>query len=261
MKFCLTNRLPEDVLKKADEIKISLRDHLAIPEYIVKYPDKTLILDMSNDIPDNFNWDILPSYKAQMKGRFYCAASNYGQMKELKQLGINFYYKYAVTSFYEIEALKEIGVAYLLVGVPLIFNLKNVKKFGIPLRAIPHMAYEPYLSHKNGIIGGWIRPEDVDKYGEYIDVMEFYAPKAANKESQLFKVYAEQKTWPGNLNLLIDDLNKDFDNRILFDKENFAERRMNCKQKCLEGKPCHYCEDQLEFEKTLKLYREYKKDN
>jgi multidrug efflux pump subunit AcrB len=61
-----------------------------------------------------------------------------------------------------------------------------------------------------------------------IDTFEFYAPKALDKEVAIYKVYAENKAWPGNLNLLIDNLNFDFDNRLLYDVENFAERRISC---------------------------------
>ena len=32
MKYCLSARQPDSVLKKADEIKIELRDYRAIPE-------------------------------------------------------------------------------------------------------------------------------------------------------------------------------------------------------------------------------------
>jgi len=56
-------------------------------------------------------------------------------------------------------------------------------------------------------------------------------------------VYAEQKNWPGNLNLLIDFLGFDYENKFIYDEENFAIRRMNCNQKCLSGKTCHYCQD------------------
>lgn len=175
---------------------------------------------------------------------------------------IKFYYKYPVTSLYEARALKDLGVCYILTGTPLLFNLKALSRYDIPLRAIPNLAYEPYLKHKNGIIGGWIRPEDTDKYGEYISVFEFYAPKALDKESALYHVYAENKYWPGNLNLLIENLDFDFDNRILYDEEGFATRRMNCQQKCLQGKSCHYCEDQFYFvDRILKKYRDNKNTN
>jgi DNA primase len=61
---------------------------------------------------------------------------------------------------------------------------------------------------------------------------------------------------------LIENLDYDFDNRLLYDEENFATRRMGCQQKCLQGKSCHYCIDQFKFvETTLKKYLEYKNEN
>lgn len=243
MKYCLSGRQPDAILKKADEIKIELRDFRAMPDYIKKFGDKVLILEMENEIPKHFTWNLCKMYSEKMNGNFYCAISNYNQAVECSLRNIKFYYKYQTTSFYELEALKEIGASYVLIGVPLIFDLKTVASYNIPIRAIPNLAYEPYLPHKNGICGGWIRPEDTDKYGEYISTFEFYAPKMLEKEATLYHIYAENKNWPGNLNLLIDNLNYDFNNQALFDEDNFANTRMNCKQRCKSGRICHYCDD------------------
>ena len=262
MKYCLSARQQDIILKKADEIKIELRDLRAIPEYIEKFPDKTLILEFVNELPEDFDWEVIHAYSDKMNGNFICALSDLSITPECSLRNIKFYYKYPVTSFFELEGLKSIGVCYILVGTPLMFNLKEVAKYGIPLRAIPNLAYEPYISHKNGVIGGWVRPEDTDAYGQYIDTFEFYAPKALDKESALYRIYAENKNWPGNLNLLIENLDYDFDNRLLYDEENFATRRMGCQQKCLQGKSCHYCIDHFKFvETTLKKYLEYKNEN
>lgn len=243
MKYCLSARQPDNILKKADEIKIELRDFKAIPEYIEKFPNKTLILEFVNELPEDFDWNLIEVYSKKMNGNFYCALSDLSLTPECSLRNIKFYYKYLATSFYELKGLKDLGVSYVLIGVPLIFDLKNVANYNIPIRAIPNIAYEPYLLHQDGICGGWIRPEDVDKYDQYIETFEFYAPKALEKESALYRVYAENKTWPGNLNLLIDYLNFDCNNQLIYDEENFAERRMNCKQKCLAGRSCHYCID------------------
>ena len=229
MKYCLSARQPDSVLKKADEIKIELRDFRAIPEYIEKFPNKTFILEFTNEIPSDFKWEMLETYNNILNGNFYCALSDLNLYLECKLRNIKFYYKYQVTSFYELQGLKDLGVSYILVGVPLIFDLKAVSSYEIPIRAIPNLAYEPYIKHIDGICGGWIRPEDTNVYGEFIDVFEFFAPKALDKESALFHVYAENKNWPGNLNLLIDYLDFDVDNRLIYDEENFASRRMNCK--------------------------------
>lgn len=213
---------------------------------------------MENNLPKEFNWEMVQTY-AEISD-FYCALSNLQMVNECKDRNIKFYYKYTVTSTFELNTLKDLGVAYALVGVPLIFDLKNIAAFGVPLRVIANLAYEPYLIRQNGIVGGWIRPEDVSKYGEYITALEFYAPDNLDKEKALFHTYAEKGQWPGNLNLLIDNLGINVDNRLIYDSEGFAERRMSCRQKCQNAvSTCHYCEDQLNFAKdVLPLYKEYK---
>ena len=216
---------------------------------------------MTNEIPKDFDWEVIAAYADKMNGNFYCALSDLSVIPECALRNIKYYYKYQVTSLFELKGLKQLGVSYVLIGVPLMFDVKTVKSYGIPVRAVPNLAYEPYIEHKDGILGGWIRPEDTEAYGQYIDVFEFYAPKALDKEATIYKIYAENKNWPGNLNLLIDFLYFDFDNRLLYDEKGFAERRMNCKQKCLSGKVCHYCDNQLRFPSTiLKKYQELKND-
>ena len=257
MKFCLSNRQPIDILKKADEIKIEMRDFRAIPEYLEKYPNKTLILEMENNIPSDFNWDIIKKYSDILNGNFYCAFSNIQQVNECSNRGIKFYYKYPITSFYELEGLKELGVSYALIGIPLIFNLDKVSEYNIPLRVVPNIAYEPYIPHKDGVCGQWIRPEDLEKYGKYIDAVEFYH-KDLRQETALYHIYAENKSWPGDLKLLIENLNFSCDNILIYDADNFAERRMNCKQKCLEGRFCTYCYNQLNSEQIIRKYIDYK---
>ena len=262
MKYCLSARQPNNILKKADEIKIELRDYRAIPEYIEKFPDKTLILEFVNELPEGFNWEEIQIYNDEISGNLICALSDLSLVPECQLRNIKFYYKYPVTSFFELEGLKSIGVCYILIGTPLLFDLKAVANYKIPVRAIPNLAYEPYIKHKNGIIGGWIRPEDIETYDQYIDTFEFYAPKALDKEAAMYKVYAENGNWPGNLNLLIDNLNFDFDNRLLYDADGFAKRRISCEQKCLKGRSCHYCIDQFQFPSTTLLaYRDYKNEN
>ena len=179
-----------------------------------------------------------------------------------KSYNVRFYYKYSITSFYELKALKDLGVCYVLVGIPLFFDLDNVAKYEIPLRVIPNIAYEPYLPHENGVCGQWIRPEDVEKYEKYIDVLEFYAvgENKVQKEAAIYKIYAEDKTWPGNLNLIIDNLNFNVDNRLFYAEDNIAERRMNCKHKCMIG-GCRFCESQFQFESVLRSYAKSKEQN
>ena len=261
MKYCLSNRQPKDVLAKADEIKIQEKDYQSISDYIDKFPEKTIIFDLNNgeEIPEDFFEKDLVIYANKMKEKFICAVGNYELGNRCKELGINFYYRYAAISFYEVNALKEMGVCYLLIAAPLTFDLQAVKSFGIPIRMCPNIAYEDYLPHKNGICGQWVRPEDVDKYGEYVSTFEFHSPGDLKKEATLYHIYAENKNWPGDLNILIDNLNFSCDNRTIYDEKGFADRRISCKQKCQRGTTCSYCLNNLEFGSVVKKYVEYSK--
>ena len=54
----------------------------------------------------------------------------------------------------------------------------------------PNIAYYGYIPRENGIIGFWVRPEDVSYYEPYIDVFEF-EDCDIKREQALYRVYAE----------------------------------------------------------------------
>lgn len=257
MKYCVSGRQELKILQKADEIKIEMRDFRVIPEYAERLPEKTLILVVESQKPEDFNWGFVEAYKEQV----ICCLKDLYEAGECSSRGIRFYYYYSASSLFEVDSLKQLGVCYVLIGTPLMSQLNKLKRLAVPARAIANLAYEPYLVRQNGIIGGWIRPEDVKVYEEWISVLEFYSEGNMKKEAGLFNVYAEKGTWPGNLNLLIENLNFDYDNRLIYDADNFARRRATCHHRCLENGTCHYCDQQLHFvENVLTKYRDYKEN-
>ena len=48
MKFCLSNRQNKEYLMKADQIKVQFRDRKSIPDLIMDYPGKEIILETYN---------------------------------------------------------------------------------------------------------------------------------------------------------------------------------------------------------------------
>ena len=53
---------------------------------------------------------------------------------------IPFYWAYAVNSYYEVEGLKNLGVSDILVGPPLCFDLKALRKqFNGTIRMVPNV--------------------------------------------------------------------------------------------------------------------------
>ena len=73
-----------------------------------------------------------------------------------------------------------------------------------------------------------------------IDVCEFNV--STNREEQaLYRIYAEQHEWPGELYMIVKDItNKDIFNRMI--PPEFQERRSNCGMRCQVGGHCHFCD-------------------
>lgn len=238
LKFCLKNRQDRQYLLKADEIKAEYRDHRSFVDLIENYPEKTLICQIFNANED-VDWKELKRINILAKENFICCVSSYNMMQKCKEHGIKFYFGFPISTFWELEALKEIGVCYVRLGAPLFFQMDRVEKYGIPVRAVPNVAYLADLPHSDGVCGTWIRPEDLDIYAKYIDVIEF-EDCDDKKEQALFRIYAEQKNWPGSLNLLISNFNYEGVNRVV--SSDLAQHRLNCRQKCKEvPNSCQLC--------------------
>ena len=48
MKYSMSNRQSKNILSNADEIIVRGNDYKALIDYIVEYPDKTIIIDVPN---------------------------------------------------------------------------------------------------------------------------------------------------------------------------------------------------------------------
>jgi hypothetical protein len=232
VKYCLSARQASSILSKTDEIKVDWKDRGVIIDYIKNYSDKIIILNIPKDV-EEMDWNLFITYSETFKEFYLCFSHLKEEWIEVcKEFNIKFYWSYPVTSYFELDGLKKMGVSQMLIGMPLSFDLQKVKNItdNISLRLVANYSYEEYIPRINGIKGQYIRPEDIPIYGEYIDTIEFrtYGDDWITKEATLYHVYAENKNWPGNLNLLITNLNYDIDNKLLNTTPNFAEKRIKC---------------------------------
>lgn len=158
--------------------------------------------------------------------------------------GFKSFWSYPISTYWELRGILSLGACEVLLDAPLFFDLKNVKKVcnetGAEIRLIANQCFNSYMPRdpKTGVLGTYIRPEDVDAYEKYVSHIEFIT-NSLEKELTLIKIYKIQKFWPGNLNLLLDNFGVNVDNRG-FDKE-FCHRRMTCGQRCQINKRCHFC--------------------
>lgn len=239
MKYSLHNIVSISYLKKADEIYIPYKDRRAIPDYAKKYPKTALVLE----VPPATQWefDELKEYYILSRERLTLCLPDMldPRIEQIKSAGIPFFWGYTITSFYELQTLVNFGVSQARIGAPIFFDTDALKKFNITKRVIANVAHEGYIPGADGIVGSWIRPEDVDQYEGAIDILEF-ADSKSHKEEALYRIYAEQHAWPGKVDMIITNIDAPLAyNRML--PPEFTTARLNCRQRCMSGGACQLC--------------------
>ena len=250
MKYCLSSRQKYEYLKKADSIKVAFRDKNIIPDLIEKYPNAEIVLIINREKDEKFTWNDVRMWGVLAQGRLVCCLQSMSDMEECKKIKVGYYWGYPVNNYYDLRTLKDAGVSYVRLEAPLFFEMDEVKKFGVPVRAVPNVAHLNDIPTKNGIYGTWIRPDDIDLYEEYIAVCEF-EDCDIKKEGALYKVYAEQKIWGGPLALLISNIETKAENHLI--QQEGTKIRLNCGQKCQKNGKCHICERLLRLADSQKL--------
>ena len=250
MKYCIGGRQGYPTLNKADQVKVEYRDKDRIMDFIEKIPDKTIILEVDDFVKDDLQ--TLLMYKEKLNDFVLCF-KDLNLAKVFKEFDFKFYWNYPITSYYELQGILALEPEYLLLGAPLFFDLEFISQYNVKIRLVANVACESYIPRENGIRGTWIRPEDVKVYEQYVDVLEF---KMCNLEQErtLLHIYKDNGNWPGNLNLLIQNLGFHVDNRAI--PEEIGEVRVKCGQRCMRHGRCRYCETAFKFADELRKEHE-----
>lgn len=191
------------------------------------------------------------------KSNLVVALSTLADVNECKKYNIKFYLNYPITTFYELQALKNLGAEYALIDSPLVQDIIRAREVGIKLRVVPNVAYYAFIPREDGVCGSWIRPEDLNLYEPFIDVIEF-EDCDVKKEQALYRIYMEQKSWPGDLGRIITNLNYLGVNRMI--PSELSEKRMSCGQACMRGSHCKLCYRYLDLANP-DLLQELKQNN
>ena len=131
------------------------------------------------------------------------------------------------------------------------------KNVAIRMRVDSHMM--PTISNEktDGTVGAWVRPEDLwGTYSKYISYVEFdteISHEGLKREQALFRIYAERKEWPGDIDMIVTELNHKGVNRLIV--SDFGERRANCHQMCQVNGICHFCYRALDLANPTLLKR------
>ena len=262
MKYSLSCQHTLAALRQqADEIKIEYKDIQRIRDFATEdwNGTKDIVIEISNS--DEVDWSRLVVYQEVLNITIACPVSIFPQARENN---FTYYWAYPVSTYYELRGLIDFGVSQILIEAPLTHDLVNLKlTTSLPIRMCANRCYNDYMPHANGIVGSYIRPEDISVYEQYVSTIEFDYSELS-QELTLQKIY-KKGIWNGNLNLLINKLNYDIDNRgfelaptfLMDDDETvtdklFAERRISCAQKCQRfPHSCNFCNIMFNFITTL----------
>lgn len=258
MRYCVSGRHAPSVLREADEIKMKYDDIERVIDYIKDYPDKTIIIEIPKGLLD-IDWKLLETYGKTATVILCLYDLRY--IADCIKHGLQYYWAYPITTYYELNGILDLHPHSIVLGAPLSFDLEAIHNMtNAYIRLVANVAYQPYIPRKDGICGQYIRPEDIKHYAPYVNTIEF-GDVDLTAEKTLLTVYKTDKNWPGNLNLLIKNLNYNIDNRAI--PEEFGAMRVRCGQRCMKNGTCHYCMNAFKFSTALrtKHYEMQKQEN
>ena len=243
MRYCLSATQSKDYLKKADEILLNWQNRDSIIDIIDINPNATIILFME-EVPALLeeDWEkIKQDYimtRNNLKLLFYGPFQTENIVKAVENQ-IPFFFIYAASNPYDANALVNLGVSDIYITGRLAHQLDYVDTLPVQIRVIPQHAQAPF-GYKP-LLGAWFRPEDIENL-KMIDVCDFGFEENKRRVQALYRIYAEEHEWPGELYMLVPEIeDKEIMNRML--PPDFQEKRSNCRMRCQEGGYCHICEN------------------
>ncbi len=245
MRYCLRSRLGARYLAKADEIRVDFRDIESIPDVYHRYKKPIIFFPALEG--EEYDWKKLVQFDVLCEHNLIVSCPSIVEAIFAKDNGLKFMLATEATSAWDLRAMEDFGCEYAYVGAPLFFNLPSLTDRTIGIRAIPTVAYNHRLPHTSGVCGQWIRPEDVEAYEDYIDVLEFEFCEVT-REQTLFKVYAEDQQWATRLDILVEDLGSPALNRLI--NPDLIDKRLYCRQRCQLDHSCHACETAMKLAST-----------
>ena len=250
MKYCFNyNKDTEHAkyINKVDEwtIEYNPKDDTLL-EFLDLHKDKRINLYFKELVPEELLYELTNKYN-----NLYLKLNTKLFYQEDIKYEFNFFFDELVSDWDTFIGLLKYGVTDVYIVENLGFELDKVAEiaglYNVQVRVYPNVAQSKWGTTA-AFKKFFIRPEDIDKYDKYVDVVEFY-----NIDKQLdtyYEIYAIDKEWFGRLDEIITDLNSDIDNRYIIPR--FAQKRMTCSKKCFKGGVCTRCDEIEKLAKSLK---------
>lgn len=270
MKYCTSCHQTVE-LKNVQEVRYGVHLLSQAMEYATLHPDKKIIVEIprveAERVPGYMKLNSLLRNCANMFFDFY-ELQNLIQFYHTweEDTPIRYMYHFPVVTWAMVQILMYYKVSDITIGEPLTFNLQAVKTSirdkGVSIRVIPHQAKNALAIPNTddcGLEHFWILPQHASLYDKYIDVFDL-VDNNIKREETLVQVYTSNAPYIFDMGILITNLNCTLPAEYV--DPLWVKRRLNCKQKCLEGKhTCHYCRSQYEVYLALQKINQIRDKN
>lgn len=262
MKYCAQYlKSIKKSLKDFDEVSIKFDSQdTELVKYLQKHQTQVtniIILD-----PDTFcahkRWKLLNTiaetypalnFKVQINQCRGARVLTPPELEIVENLKVPFFFGDRITCFEELNYFLKFSPTDVFLAEDICFDLPRAQRLcaalGTRIRAFANVAQSSLIT-TDALKKFFIRPEDVETYERYIDVLEFWGSE--DRQATLLQIYKEG-TWFGDLQSLILGLGIEIDSRYLL--PSFGAVRTDCKRQCLAGSPCRVCERMLSIANTL----------
>lgn len=252
MKYCITyKKSSKAAIEQAEELLIQYNEKKDFLECLLQYPQKRIIIAFDNI---NLNEEILKTIiKIKKENKDIQMALRVQKdieqelIDEMRKNKIDFFLNYYAYNLDIFWGLIKMGVSDIYITEDLGFNLIAIKplaeKENIVIRAFPNIAQSAWKNTED-YKKFFIRPDDVDFYSQYIDVLEIIT----TNENVILNIYKELKTWNGELKEIIIGIESPIDNRNII--PTFSTYRVGCEKKCNKNK-CEICKHIFDLSQTL----------
>ena len=262
MKYCMNFDKNSKYVDEVDELVIHYHaneSEVALIPFLDSRPEQTIIL-------------FIGDFTAEQEPKIIKVLEDAANHKNLKigllpggfapdlidtllELEIPYFLTRPLQTIEEIYQYAGFGVSEVTLGTSLGFQLDKVKNVADKLNLKTRINYncittgdplqlelmEPYWQF-------FIRPEDVDLYGTYLDTIVIPAIEPISFSDGIYKAYQEKK-WNGKLSELFLFIPEDYDNRFM--APVWGERRVHCNRRCMYVDNCHICETIKKLSHTL----------
>lgn len=258
MKYCFRyQKYNSSFMKCADEILIHYRpEDTTFLDFLNLYKDKRIIVSLDEKDYSEQELEKL-NLIYQKNNNFVLRLQNFSIkiIDTLKKYNIPFFIFKFANNWDTFRGLINLGVSDIYITDSLGFELdkcaKEAHEKNINIRVFPNVAQSQW-DLTQSIKKFFIRPDDIDIYGEYVDVFEFICN--LDQEEPLYKIYKD-KNWFGKLNEIITFLDSEVDNYSII-PASFGTIRAKCGKTCMSAGNCRLC-DEIEMLSAEMAKKEY----